>query len=86
MNLKCDNRQTISLIIKEEPPFSTRLRHVDIHRYWLRQKAPEKRAQVAWVPTTSMAADDLTKALPLQRYAEFINMLGIHDMNGLITA
>ena len=59
MNLKCDNRQTISLIIKEEPPFSTRLRHVDIHRHWLRQEAQEKRAQFAWVPITSMAADGL---------------------------
>lgn len=59
MNLKCDNHQAISLIIKEEPPFLTRLRNVDIHRHWLSLEAQEKRFQVAWVSTTSMAADGL---------------------------
>lgn len=86
LHLKCDNQQTIGLIMKEEPPLSTRLRHVDIHRHWLRQEAQAKRAHIDWVPTNSMTADGLTKALPSQRHEVFIRILGLRDIHHVILA
>lgn len=37
--LLCDNQQTIGLLNKDTAMLSTRLRHVDIHNHWLRERA-----------------------------------------------
>lgn len=86
LHLKCNNQQTIGLIMKEEPPLSTRLCHVDIHQHWLRQEAQAKQAHINWVPTNSMTANGLTKALPGQRHETFVNMLGLWDIRPIIWA
>lgn len=60
----CDNKQTLGLMTREDPPVTTKLRHIAINTHWLRQKVQAKRLSVQWVPTTQMPADGLTKALP----------------------
>ena len=62
-NILCDNSQTIQLVTEEDVKLSTRLRHVDIHNHWLRQKHKDGKIQLQWVPTAEMPADGLTKAL-----------------------
>jgi hypothetical protein len=37
--IQCDNKQTIRLISEEISQLTTKLRHVDIYNYWLRQEA-----------------------------------------------
>ena len=39
--IQCDNRQTIHLVNKENVKLNTRLKHVNIHNHWLRQKKKE---------------------------------------------
>jgi hypothetical protein len=41
----------------------TKLRHIDVHRAWLCQEVQQRQLQVTWVPSRSMPADGLTKAL-----------------------
>ena len=76
----CDNLQTVGIINKEQPQLTTKLRHVDIHQFWLRQEATEGRISVVWVPTAEMPADGLTKALPRQKHEEFITQLQLSPL------
>ncbi|KGO64395.1 Reverse transcriptase, RNA-dependent DNA polymerase [Penicillium italicum] len=80
ITIRCDNQQTVDLLRKEDPQLRTKLRHVDIHRHWLRQEVQEGRISVEWVPTAEMAADGLTKLLPRQKHQKFVEMLGLVDL------
>ena len=55
--------------------------HVDIHQHWLRirQESAMKRVIFRW-KVTEMLADGLTKALPKQRFRNFVNMIGMVDI------
>ncbi|KAJ6780944.1 hypothetical protein PWT90_01693 [Aphanocladium album] len=81
MDLYCDNRQTIRLVLEELVKLVTKLRHVDIHNHWLRQEARKGSFDLQWIPTREMAADGLTKALPRQRMEEFVRQLGMEELN-----
>ena len=76
----CDNMQTIRLLTKSDAELNTKLRHVDIHHHWLRQEVQEGRIKIDWTPTSSMAADGLTKALPRQKHEAFIEQLNLIDI------
>jgi hypothetical protein len=81
ISILCDNQQTIGLVTKESMKLITKLRHVDIHRNWVRQEVQAGRIKVDWVPTTEMPADGLTKALPRQRHETFMQQLGLVDIS-----
>jgi len=76
----CDNQQTIGLMTKDLLKLTTKLRHVDIHKHWLRQEVQEKRLRINWVPTAEMPADGLTKTLPRQKHENFVRQLGLVDI------
>ena len=78
--IECDNTQTLRLVTEEALKLATKLRHVDIHNHWLRQESEERRVSFQWVPTESMLADGLTKALPRQRHEEFVRMIRLDDI------
>ena len=72
--------QTIQLLTKSDVKLNTKLRYVDIYHHWLRQEVQEERIKIDWVPTTSMAADGLMKALPYQKHEAFIEQLNLIDI------
>ncbi len=74
--ISCDNSQTVRLINIETPQLTTKLRHVDIHHFWLRQEAQSGRIHVDWVPTDEMPADGFTKSLSAEKHQRFIEQLG----------
>jgi hypothetical protein len=78
--IKCDNTQTLRLITEDTAKLITKLRHVDIHRHWLRQEYAMRRVRFQWTATKEMIADGLTKALPKQRFQSFVNMIGMVDI------
>ena len=75
--IQCDNMQTIRAFSSDTPKFTTKLRHVDIHRHWLRQEVQQNRVKIEWTPTTAILADGLTKSLPPQRHKEFVRLMGL---------
>ncbi|KAL6352274.1 hypothetical protein LRP88_14480 [Fusarium phalaenopsidis] len=80
-DIRCDNQQTIRLVIGESTRLATRLRHVDIHHMWLRQEVEKKSFTVTYLPTARMPADGLTKALLRQKFERFraqLNMFNSH--------
>lgn len=66
-------------MVKNEA-IQTRLRHVDIHNHWLREKVQNKEINVRWVDTNSMPADGLTKPLSTEMHAHFVKQLGLVDI------
>lgn len=79
--IECDNLQTIRAFASETPRFTTKLRHVDIHRHWLRQEVRSKRINIEWTSSTAIIADGLTKSLPPQRHTEFVRLIGLHRLD-----
>jgi hypothetical protein len=79
--IHCDNMQTIRILTKEAIKLDSKLRHVDIHRHWLRQEIQNSRIALQWLPTAEMPADSLTKPLPAQKHAAFIKQLNLVDIS-----
>jgi hypothetical protein len=77
ITIDCDNQQTVGLVSKPTPSLTTKLRHVDIHHFWLRQEAQTGSITIEWCPTDQMTADGFTKALPPQLHRRFIKQLGL---------
>src|SRR5262249_13680449 len=78
--VECDNLQTLRLVTEESLKLVTKLRHVDIHRQWLREEHGEKRVIFKWVATKDIIADGLTKALPRQKHKEFVRQIRLNDI------
>jgi hypothetical protein len=76
----CDNQQSVRLIQAERPQLTTKLKHVDIHHFWLRQTWQDNTVQVQWVPTQEMPADGFTKRLSREKQSLFIQALGMSDI------
>jgi hypothetical protein len=80
IEIECDNQQTVRLVSSDEPTITTKLRHVDIHQFWLRQEVQRGKFTILWVPTAEMPADGLTKPLGKQAQKNFLEMLGLKDV------
>ena len=79
-HIKYDNRQIIRAFTVLGASFSTKLRHVNIHRHWLRQEVQNERITIQWTPSNTILADGLTKMLPPQRHKEFIKLIGLKNI------
>ena len=84
LHIRCDNRQTLRILDKEMLKLDTKLRHVDIHRHWLRQEVQAGRINVSWMPTAEMPADGFTKVLPRQKHDDFIKQLHLTDISVIL--
>ena len=87
LKIECDNAQTIRLLVDKSMKLQTKLRHVDIHSHWLRQKVQRGSIHIRWVPTKEMVADGLTKALPsAYKHDSSVKMTGIGDQKDLLAS
>ena len=62
---------------KSRPNVSTKLKHVDIHQHWLRERVQAGDLNIRWISTTTMPADGLTKPLGHQKHRRFVELLGL---------
>ena len=74
-----NNLQTIRFLTKDTLLLNTKLKHVNIHKAWLRQEVQKGTLEINWVASADMIADRLTKALPPQRHQVFMEQLGLKD-------
>jgi hypothetical protein len=84
LSISCDNRQTLRLLQANLPVVSTKLRHIDIHQFWLRQEVEHGRLQLQWIPTKQNSADGFTKPLGRQEHEIFTKLLGLTDISSLV--
>ena len=79
-HIECDNRQIIRAFTAFEASFNIKLRHVDIHRHWLRQEVQNEAISIKWTSSTDILADGLTKILSSQRHKEFVKLIDLEDV------
>ncbi|EED21271.1 hypothetical protein TSTA_085020 [Talaromyces stipitatus ATCC 10500] len=84
LSIRCDNKQTVLLLTREDPHFRTNLRHIDIYHHWLRQEVQCGRLHIEWVPTKEMIADGLTKVLKGQQFLDWRKHQGLTDIAHLV--
>jgi hypothetical protein len=73
--------QTIHLLTHDSQKLDTKLRHINIHQYWLRQEVQAGRIRINWIPTSERPANGFTKALSRQRHEKFIQQLNLIDIS-----
>uniref|UniRef100_A0A9Q8PC75 Retrovirus-related Pol polyprotein from transposon TNT 1-94 n=1 Tax=Passalora fulva TaxID=5499 RepID=A0A9Q8PC75_PASFU len=78
-HLYCDNTQTIRLVNQQGQKLDTKLRHVDIHHHWLRQRDQRGDIEIKYLSTNDMPTDGLTKLLPPQKHKHFVKLLNIAE-------
>ena len=62
----------------------TKLRHVDIYNYWLRERIERGEVRVNYVPTKEQVADGLTKALAEPDFKRFRKLIRVVDISRLL--
>jgi hypothetical protein len=82
----CDNQQTLRLLQEEGMKLSTKLRHVDIHNHWLRERVQEGHIEIEYIQSKEMLADGLTKALTSDAFVQWRRKLGLVDVSDQILA
>ncbi len=84
LHIRCDNRQILRVLKKEMLKLDIKLKHVDIHRHWLRQEIQTNRINVSWCSIAEMSADDFIKMLSRQKHEKFLRQLHLIDITHLI--
>jgi hypothetical protein len=84
LHIRCDNRQIFRVLKKKILKLDTKLKHVDIHRHWLRQKIQTSRISVNWCSIAEMSTNDFIKVLSRQKHEEYLKQLYLIDIIHLI--
>ena len=75
-----DNRQIIHLLISKILRIETKLRHINIAQYWLRQEVEKSQLMIEYIFTVQMTADDFIKMLIFQKHKVFIQHLKLMNL------
>lgn len=75
VHILCDNQSAIKLL--KNPIFSARSKHIDVAHHFARERVQSKEVTFHYVPTTEMAADMLTKVLPLSKHLACCGTIGV---------
>ena len=73
--LYLDNQSAIA--VSRNPEHHGRMKHLDLHHYWLRDVVKAGIINVKYIPTASMPADIMTKTLPKATVEEMRRLLGL---------
>jgi hypothetical protein len=75
VNIRCDNQSAIKLL--KNPIFSVRSKHIDIAHHFARERVQSKEVVITYIYTTEMAADMMTKVLPVTKHEACCDMIGM---------
>jgi hypothetical protein len=84
LRIRCDNRQIIKMLNKEFLKLDIKLRHVNIHRHWLRQKVQIDCIDISWIFIADMSADEFIKSLLRQKHEKFLKQLNMKNISDKI--
>ena len=77
--LRIFNDNTSAIKLTENPMFHKQTKHIGIRVHNVRQHVDEGKLKVEYMPTESMVADVLTKALSRIKHDKFITELGLRE-------
>src|SRR6266508_3634192 len=78
MNVWCDNKSAIS--IANNPVQHDRTKHVEIDRFFLKEKLDDGTLELSYVSSGSQVADCLTKGLGVKKCNMSCNKMGMIDI------
>jgi hypothetical protein len=84
LHILCDNRHILKILNKKMLKLDTKLKHIDIHQHWLRQKVQIERINVSWISIAKMFVKKFTKILSRQKHEKFLKQLHLIDISHLI--
>ena len=79
-HIECDNHQMIRAFITSTIQFTIKLRHVNIHRHWLRQKIQKSTIIIQWIFTVNILTNDFTKILSSQKHKKFLKLIDLQSI------
>jgi hypothetical protein len=71
------NQSAIS--VSKNPEHHGRMKHLDLHFYWLRNTVESGLKSPSYIPTSEMVADIFTKPLPLAKLDLCRRMIGLEQ-------
>ncbi|GAU13002.1 hypothetical protein TSUD_173010 [Trifolium subterraneum] len=81
VKIHCDNSSSIKL--SKNPVMHGRCKHIDVRYHFFRDLTKENVVELIYCNTQDQVADVMTKALKLEAFCKFRNMLGINDVHNL---
>ena len=78
LRIYCDNKVAIN--ISHNLVHHNRTKHVEVDRYFIKEKIEDGTICMTYVPTTKQAADVLTKGLPRPLFEKLIDKLGMFNL------
>jgi hypothetical protein len=75
IDINCDNQSAIKLL--KNPIFSVRSKHIDVVHHFARERVQNKEVTFHYISTEDMAADVLTKVLPVSKHEACCDMMGM---------
>ncbi|CAL9014728.1 unnamed protein product, partial [Prunus brigantina] len=76
--LYCDNQSAFE--IANNPVQHDRTKHVEVDRYFIKEKLEHKLISIPFVPSSEQLADMLTHAMSKHRFEDSLDKLGIIDI------
>ena len=77
--IHCDNQSALAMT--QNPVLHSRIKHIDIRYYFLRDHVQKKDISMHFIGTDKQLADIFTKALNEQRFLTLRSELGMIDLN-----
>ncbi|GKG06594.1 hypothetical protein Tco_0329563 [Tanacetum coccineum] len=75
----CDNQSAIALCCNNVQ--HSRSKHIDIRHHFIKEQVERKVVELYFVETKYQLADIFTKALPRERFATLLPLLGVKQMS-----
>ena len=78
IQLYCDNKAARD--IAHNPVQHDRTKHVEVDRFFIKEKLEDKSMEVPNIRSEDQLADILTKAVPSRVFTKFLDKLGMRDI------
>ena len=75
--IHADNQGALALA--KNPEYHKKSKHIQVRYHYTRELIAAGVIELKWLPTAEMKADGLTKALPLSKFKQFIELIGLQD-------